>query len=147
MEGVSHTNYEEGARTMATKSTTKTTTRTTAKKAVSKAPAKKAPAAPVKRAPAPPARVLTTARKAAATTAKKDGLDRGQQARQVAVKLNNQRGPGRKLTDEELVAYIRRVRKAHPTSTVRAEAEYAYWVEGIAVGNARFAAIWDTVKK
>jgi len=144
---------------MATKSTTKTTTRTTAKKAATKAPATKAPAkkapakkaapaaAPVKRLPAPPARVLTTARKSAATTAKKDGLDRGQQARQVAVKLNNQRGPGRKVTDEELVAYIRRVRKAHPTSTVRAEAEYAYWVEGMAIGNARFAAVWDTVKK
>lgn len=83
------------------------------------------------------------AKRAAAKPVETKPLTRGQQARARQVALNNHRGKGRKLTDAELTDYIRKVQAAYPESTVRAEAEYAYWVEGIATGNARFARLWE----
>lgn len=66
--------------------------------------------------------------------------DRGQQATAVA-KLGR-RGPGRKLTDEELLAYVAGVKQAHPDSSASDELEFAYWIEKLAVTRQRFMAAW-----
>ena len=53
------------------------------------------------------------------------------------------RGPGRKVTDEELVAHIAEMRRQHPDSSCYIECEYAYWVLGWAVTRHRFNPVWD----
>lgn len=97
---------------------------------------------PGKAAPTTMARTRKAAKPTETKAKLTEPLTRGQQARARQVALNNHRGKGRKLTDAELTDYIRKVQAAYPESTVRAEAEYAYWVEGIATGNARFARLW-----
>lgn len=57
-------------------------------------------------------------------------------------RLNCKRGPGRKVTDEELSAYVEKVRAEHPESDRTAELEYAYWVEKLAVSRGRWYAAW-----
>lgn len=69
--------------------------------------------------------------------------ERGQQARAVA--KGGKRGPGRKVTEEELLAHITKVRKDHPESSAADEIEWAYWVEGMAIGRYRFQEAWDKV--
>jgi hypothetical protein len=64
-------------------------------------------------------------------------------AKAVDRKRKGKRGPGRKMTDDEMVGYIKAIRKAHPETTAPREQEIAYWVEGIALTRDRFRAAWE----
>lgn len=68
---------------------------------------------------------------------------RGQEAIKRQTELGNHRGKGRKVTDDELTDYVRKVREGHPESSCDDEHMFAYWIEGIANGRHRFARIWD----
>jgi hypothetical protein len=86
---------------------------------------------------------INEARRAPAKKAGTAKLNRGQQARAASIALGNHRGPGMKVTDAELAAYIKRAHKAHPESPVRHENEYAYWVAKLAISRGRFDRVWD----
>lgn len=68
--------------------------------------------------------------------------ERGQQAIARHRELGK-RGPGRKMTDDEMVAYIAKVKAEHPDAVWDDEVEYAYWCEGIACGRGRFERLWN----
>lgn len=54
------------------------------------------------------------------------------------------RGPGEKVTDEQLARYVANVRKQHPESTSRTEFEYAYWIEKLAISSwTRWEKAWE----
>jgi hypothetical protein len=53
------------------------------------------------------------------------------------------KGTRRKMTDDELAAYVAEVRTNHPDSPEAIEREYAYWVEQIALSVARFTKAWE----
>jgi len=69
--------------------------------------------------------------------------ERGRAASAKRRELGGRRGPGRELTDDQLRAYIEEVRRDHPDAHVIDEQEYAYWVEGIALGGKRFRRLWQ----
>lgn len=71
---------------------------------------------------------------------------RGVEARKVAAKLGK-RGPGKKITDDDLVKYCVKVAKAHPETTASDELEQAYWVEKLAVNRDRFYRAWAEAMK
>jgi hypothetical protein len=72
--------------------------------------------------------------------------ERGLEAAATSKRLNNHRGRGRKVSDAELDAYIRRVREQFPDARMIDEGQYAYWVEGIAIGMKRWAVAWQAVE-
>ena len=55
------------------------------------------------------------------------------------------RGPGRKLTDIELLAHIAEVQRDMPDATKRGELEYAWWVLGIEVSQDVWFRAWDRI--
>lgn len=59
-----------------------------------------------------------------------------------AIKAQGKRGAGRKVTDEELSAYVAKVKAAGHGTTGNDELEYAYWVEGLAVTRKRWNTAW-----
>lgn len=68
---------------------------------------------------------------------------RGVQARKEADRLGK-RGPGRKVTDAELIEYAAKVRKAHPETNASDELEYAYWIEKLAISSwTRWEKAWE----
>jgi hypothetical protein len=68
---------------------------------------------------------------------------KGIEAKRAAATSGAKRGPGRKVTQDELVDYIRAVLDANPDANRSGEMEYAYWVDGIAFSRARWNAAWD----
>jgi hypothetical protein len=69
---------------------------------------------------------------------------RGQEAAERQRELKNHRGKGRKVTEDELTDYVRKARQAHPDSRYD-EQQYAYWVEGIAIGLPRWNSVWASL--
>ncbi len=59
----------------------------------------------------------------------------------------NRRGPGVKVSDEDLAAYVRKVRSEHPESPRNDELEVGYWVEKLAISRPRWNAAWDAVDR
>lgn len=72
--------------------------------------------------------------------------ERGLKAKAQAQKLGK-RGPGRKVSDEELIAYVAKVRSEHPETNASDELEYAYWIEKLAVNRDRFNRAWTEAAK
>lgn len=65
----------------------------------------------------------------------------------LAVKAANpKRGAGTKVTDAELAAYVATVREQHPGAVRNQELEVAYYVAGLAVTRARWAAAWQAAE-
>lgn len=107
-----------------------------ATKAAGTAIAKAVAAAPSPSAPSRPAAQLRRTTRG----------PRGVEARKVAAKLGK-RGPGKKITDDDLVKYCVKVAKAHPETTASDELEQAYWVEKLAVNRDRFYRAWAEAMK
>lgn len=68
--------------------------------------------------------------------------ERRAKANALKAAANNKRGAGTKISEDELVAYVRKVRADHPTSSREDELEVAYWVEQLAVSRQRFYNAW-----
>lgn len=92
----------------------------------------------------------TSRRKAAKATGTRGG--RGvatgaspEYAAAIATKRDGKRGPGVKVTDTELAAYITGVRKARPEATAAQELEIAYWTAKLALSRSRWMAAWEQV--
>lgn len=84
-----------------------------------------------------------TNRRAEAAAARSQRSSRGATAIAEKKARQNKRGPGRKITADELAAYVRDVRAKHPEATMSDELEYAYWIEKLAVSRGSFAAAWE----
>jgi hypothetical protein len=54
----------------------------------------------------------------------------------------NHRGPGRRLTFDELVAYVRQTRLDHPSESRHQGQEYAYWIDKIALSKTTWDKAW-----
>jgi len=52
------------------------------------------------------------------------------------------RGPGKRLTEAEMLKYIRKVRAKRPDTSAVDEMEIAYWLEGIALSRTRWMQLW-----
>lgn len=73
---------------------------------------------------------------------------RGQEAAALKKATNDKRGPGKKISDEELVDYIVKARTEHPDSTSADERQYAYWIAKLALaGNGRWDDAWKKATK
>jgi hypothetical protein len=60
----------------------------------------------------------------------------------LATKKAGARGKGLKVSEDELVAYVRGVREANPAAVQNQELEVAYWLERFAVSRSRWVAAW-----
>ena len=69
---------------------------------------------------------------------------RGAEAVAEKQRLDGKRGrDNRKVTDDELLDHIRKVKKAHPDSSMSDERMYARWIERLSFGWGKFADLWD----
>lgn len=63
-------------------------------------------------------------------------------------KRKGKRDPNaRKVTDQELLDYITKVRKDHPGDTLVTQRRYAWWVDNLAFSRGRFDAMWTLAEK
>lgn len=76
-------------------------------------------------------------------TPKRVTSERRAKANALKAAAKNKRGAGTKISEDDLVAYVRKVRADHPTSSREDELEVAYWVEQLAVSRQRFYAAWE----
>lgn len=68
------------------------------------------------------------------------GTERGRAA--SALRRQGPRGPGRRISDEELAVYVAKVKHEHPETSMGIELEYAYWVERMALSRTRWNKAW-----
>lgn len=71
--------------------------------------------------------------------------ERGAAGIRVKRERNDQRGPGRRVSPQELRDYIEAVID-HPGDAID-EMEYAYWIEGLAFSRPTWLARWNEVAR
>lgn len=76
---------------------------------------------------------------------KLSGSERGQQARAIK-REKGKRGPGKKVSADELAAYVAKVRKAHPGDSRSDAMEYAYWIDLLAFSRPAWNAAWEAAE-
>jgi hypothetical protein len=67
---------------------------------------------------------------------------RVQRTREASDACGTKRGPGKKVTDDELVEYIANYRRAYPEDTLAIAREFAYYVDKLAFNRERWAQAW-----
>lgn len=67
------------------------------------------------------------------------------ETQRVRVAAQNHRGKGKALTDAEVITLIKKLHAKHPDAGWREVREYVYWVEGVAMGAARWDYLWAHV--
>lgn len=82
------------------------------------------------------------------TTAIRYRTDRYEKVKRAKARRGGERPDRRRrMTDEQLVAHIKKIRAEHPDSPEMVELRYAQYVTGLAFSDARWHAAWRTAGK